>query len=165
VLVAVERNGPVRATAVASDKICELFPPVNRFVDKSSHLMSDENHTFRALGNQFATHDWVNHSHKEYVRGNIHNNTAESFSSILERAKQGVFHYLSAKHLNRYLHEIGFRWDHRIPQLKLTKKGDLKLVMKPIPIIKMLQSLLSQATGRQLRRSSNGGIRYLTFSV
>jgi hypothetical protein len=46
-------------------------------------------------------HDWFNHSHKEYARGDIHNNTAESFSAILERAKQGVFHYLSKKHLSR----------------------------------------------------------------
>jgi hypothetical protein len=165
VLVAVERNGPVRATAVVSDKICELNPQVNRFVDKNAHLMTDENHAYRSIGNRFAAHDWVNHSHKEYARGDIHNNTAESFSSILERAKQGVFHYLSTKHLNRYLHEIGFRWDHRIPDLKLTKKGNLKLVMKAVPVIKMLQSLLSQAVGRQLRRSSNGGICCLAFSV
>jgi hypothetical protein len=163
--VAVERNGPVRATKVAGDKIAELFPQVNRFVDKSSHLMTDENHAYRSIGNQFAAHDWVNHSHKEYARGNIHNNTAESFSAILERAKQGVFHYLSKKHLNRYLHEIGFRWDHRVPELKLTKKGDLKLVMRPMPVKKMLKSLLSQATGRQLRRSPNGGIKSLEYSI
>ena len=163
--MAVERNGPVRAAAVASDKICELSPQLDKFVDKNAHLMTDENRAYRSIGNQFAAHDWVNHSKKEYVRGDIHNNTAESFSSILERAKQGVFHYLSTKHLNRYLHEIGFRWDHRIPELKLTKKGDLKLVMKPPPVTKMLQSLLSQATGRQLRRSSKGGIRCLAFSV
>ena len=163
--MAVERNGPVRAAPVASDNIAELSPRLDRFVDKNAHLMTDENHTFRALGNQFAAHDWVNHSHKEYARGNIHNNTAESFSAILERAKLGVFHYLSNKHLSRYLHEIGFRWDHRIPELKLTKKGNLKLVMKSIPVIKMLQSLLSQAAGRQLRRSLNGGIRCLAYSV
>lgn len=163
--MAVERNGPVRATKVAGDKIAELFPQVNRFVDKSSHLMTDENHAYRSIGNQFAAHDWVNHSHKEYARGNIHNNTAESFSAILERAKQGVFHYLSKKHLNRYLHEIGFRWDHRVPELKLTKKGDLKLVMRPMPVKKMLKSLLSQATGRQLRRSPNGGIKSLEYSI
>ena len=119
--MAVERNGPVRATPVASDKISELFPQVNRFVDKHAHLMTDENHSYRSIGNHFTAHDWVTHSHKEYASGNIHNNTAESFSAILERAKQGVFHYLSNKHLSRYLHEIGFRWDHRIPELKLTK--------------------------------------------
>jgi len=129
VLVAVERNGPVRATPVASDKIAELFPQLDRFVDKAAHLMTDENHSYRSIGRGYAAHDWVNHSQKEYVRGDIHNNTAESFSALLERAKQGVFHFLSSQHLGRYLHEIGFRWDHRIPQLKLTKKGDLKIVM------------------------------------
>lgn len=163
--MAVERNGPVRATPVAGDKISELYPQVSRFVDKNAHVITDENHSYRSICNQFAAHDWVNHGKKEYAHGDIHNNTAESFSAILERAKQGVFHYLSPKHLSGYLHEIGFRWDHRIPELKLTKKGDLKLVMRPMPMKRMLQSLLSQATGRQLRRSHNGGIRSLPCSI
>ena len=156
--MAVERNGPVRAVPVDSDKVSELSPNVDRFVDKDAHLMTDENRAYQSIGKQFAAHDWVNHSHKEYARGDIHNNTAESFSAILERAKQGVFHYLSKKHLSRYLHEIGFRWDHRIPELKLTRNGQLKIVKTPMPVIKMFQSLLYQASGRQLRRSFNGGI-------
>ena len=156
-LVAVQRNGPVRATPVASDKIAELSPQLDRFVDKKAHLMTDENHSYQSIGRHYAAHDWVNHSQKEYACGDVHNNTAESFSAILERAKQGVFHYLSTQHLRRYLHEIGFRWDHRIPELKLTKKGELKIVMKPMPVIKKLRSLLFQAQGRQLRRSANGG--------
>ena len=156
--MAVERNGPVRTVPVASDKIAELSPQVKRFVDKDAYLITDENRAYRSIGKHFAAHDWVNHSHKEYARGDVHNNTAESFSAILERAKQGVFHYLSKKHLSRYLHEIGFRWDHRVPELKLTKKGDLKLVMKPMSVIIKLKSLLAHASGRQLRRSLNGGI-------
>lgn len=156
-LVAVERNGPVRATPVASDKIAELSPQLDRFVDKKAHLMTDENHSYQSIGKRYAAHDWVNHSQKEYARGDVHNNTAESFSAILERAKQGVFHYLSNQHLRRYLHEIGFRCNHRIPELKLTKKGELKIVMRPMPVIKMIGSLLFQAQGRQLRRSANGG--------
>lgn len=157
VLVSVERNGPVRATPVASDKIAELSPQLDRFVDKKAHLMTDENHSYHSIGKRYAAHDWVNHSQKEYARGDVHNNTAESFSAILERAKQGVFHYLSNQHLRRYLHEIGFRWDHRIPELKFTKKGELKIVMRPMPVIKMIRSLLFRAQGRQLRRSANGG--------
>ena len=156
-LVAVERNGPVRATPVPSDKIAKLSPQLDRFVDKKAHLMTDENHSYQSIGRQYAAHDWVNHSQKEYARGDVHNNTAESFSAILERAKQGVFHYLSVQHLGRYLNEIGFRWDHRLPELKLTKKRELKIVMKPMPVIKMLQSLLIRAQGKQLRRSANGG--------
>lgn len=156
--MAVERNGPVRAVPVASDKIAELSPQVARFVDKDADLITDENRAYRFIGKRFAAHHWVNHSRKEYARGDIHNNTAESFSAILERTKQGVFHYLSKKHLSRYLHQIGFRWEHRVPQLRLTKKGDLKLVMKPMSVIIRLKSLLSRAAGRQLRRSLNGGI-------
>ncbi len=161
VLVAVERNGAVRTAPVDSDKVSELSPQLDRFVDKHAHLMTDENRAYRSIGKQYAAHDWVNHSNKEYARGDIHNNTAESFSAIVERAKQGVFHYLSKKHLPRYLHEIGFRWDHRLPELKITKKGQLKIVMKRMSVTKMLRSLLSRASGRQLRRSVNGGIRSL----
>ena len=62
--------------------------------------MTDENRVYWRIDRNYAGHDWVNHSEKEYVRGDAHNNTAESFSAILERAKQGVFHYRSIKHLH-----------------------------------------------------------------
>jgi hypothetical protein len=76
----------------------------------------------------------------------------------VERAKQGVFHYLSKKHLCRYLHEIGFRWNQREPELKVSRKGSLKIVMKRLQAITMLKLLLVHAPGRQVRRSANGGI-------
>jgi len=76
VLVAVERNGPLRVVPVASDKIAELGPQVKRFVDKDAFLITDENRAYRFIGKQFAAHDGGNHSHKEYVRSDVHNNTA-----------------------------------------------------------------------------------------
>ena len=100
----------------------------------------------------------MNHSQREYARENVHNNTAESFSAILERARQGGFHYLSRKHLKRYLHEIGFRWDHRVPELKTTRNETKKVVMRPMPVIHMLSSLLTKALGRQLLRTPDGSI-------
>ena len=157
-LVAVERNGPVRSAPVPSDSIANLSPIVERFVDKQAHLRTDELHAYKQIGKKYASHMWVNHQRKEYSRGDIHNNTAESFNAILERARQGVFHYLSKKHLSRYLHEIGFRWNQREPVLKTNKKGKLKLVMKRLSPMTMLKSLLIQAPGRQIRRSANGGI-------
>jgi hypothetical protein len=88
----------------------------------------------------------------------VRNNTAESFNALLERAKQGVFHYLSKEHLQRYLHEFEFRLNHRMPEMKLTRKGNFKLVMVQMPLMDRLRSLLSKAKGRQLRRTKNGGI-------
>ncbi len=120
--------------------------------------MTDQNPVYQQIGKEYAAHSWVNHSAKEFARGDTHNNTAESFNSILERIKQGVFHYMSKKHLARYLNEIGFRWDHRVPVEKVTKKGKKKIKMVAIPVMDLLQSLLSRARGRQLRRSKKGGI-------
>jgi transposase-like protein len=159
VLVAVERHGPVRSALIDSDKSAELLPWVERFVQKDAHLMTDENHSYRKIGRQYASHSWVKHSMEEFARGDVHNNTAESFSSLLERAKWGVFHHMSTKHLRRYLNEIGFRWDHRLPKEKVTKKGPKKTVMTPMPVMSKLQSLLSRAFGRQVRRTKSGGIR------
>ena len=76
---------------------------------------------------------------------------------MLERAKQGVL-YLSKKHLSRYLHEIGFRWNQREPEPKVTKKGEFKMIMIRLSPLSMLKSLLVHAPGRQIRRSANGGM-------
>ena len=159
VLVVVERRGPVRSTLVDSEKTVELRPWVEQFVDKDAHLMTDEHHSYRKIGQQYASHKWVKHSMEEYARDDVHSNTAESFGSILERAKLGVFHHMSTQHLQRYLNEIGFRWDHRLPKEKITKKGVKKIIMIPMEPIKKLQSLLANAFGRQIAWTKNGGIR------
>ena len=161
-LIAVERNGQVRSAPVASDSLAHLSPVVDQFVDKRAHLRTDELHAYKKIGQNYASHQWVNHQRKEYARGDAHNNTAESFNAILERAKYGVYHYLSKKHLSRYLDEIGFRWNQRTPELKLMKTGKPQITMKRLPPLTMLRSLLKQAKGRQVRRSANGGILCLT---
>ena len=55
-------------------------------------------------------------------RGDVHINSTESFSPMIERVKWGVFHYMSRKHLSRYLTEIEFRWNHCTSEEKITKK-------------------------------------------
>ena len=91
--------------------------------------MSGQHWTYQSVGKGFHAHQWVHHGDKEFSRGDVNNNTAESFNALLERAKQGVFHYLSKEHLQRYLHEFEFRWNHRKPKMKRTRKGNFKLVM------------------------------------
>ena len=101
---------------------------------------------------------YINHGAKEYVNGNAHNNTVESFNAILERAKWGVFHSLSKQHLQRYVSEVVFRWNHREPAKEITKNGIKKIIFKAKPILEQLRSLLRYAVGTQLRRSFVGGI-------
>jgi len=45
-------------------------------------------------GKQSAAHSHLNHSKRENSRGKAHGSAAESFSSLLERARIGVFHYM-----------------------------------------------------------------------
>lgn len=135
---------------------------VNRFIDNDAHLMTDQHLSYRKIGQSYAAHTTVNHLRKEYARGNAHTNTVESFNALLERAKQGVFHYMSNDHLSRYLNEIGFRWDHRIPEIKITKNGKKKKYMKPMPFMHRLLSLLSRCAGRQVRRTCSCGIKSIT---
>jgi hypothetical protein len=114
----------------------------------------------------YAGHSSVNHLRKEYSRGSAHTNTAESFGAMLERTKLGVFHHMRNKHLSRYLNEIGFRWDHRIPEVKITKNGKKKKYMRPMPFMVRLFSLLSRCSGRQVRRILKCGLTSLNnYSV
>jgi transposase-like protein len=159
VFVVVERHGPSRSALIDSDKTAKLLPWVERFVQKDAHLMTDENHSYRKIGQKYASHKWVKHSMEEFARGDVHNNTAESFNALLEQAKLGVFHKISTKHLKRYLNEISFRWDHRIPKKRISKNGIKKTAMIPMPAIIKLQSLISRAFGRQMLWTKKGGVR------
>ena len=54
-------------------------------------------------------HISVRHSVGEYVDGMAHTNGIESFWSMLKRAHKGVYHKMSAKHLQRYVDEFAGR--------------------------------------------------------
>ena len=58
-------------------------------------------------------HEAVKHSVGEYVRDMAHTNGMESFWSILKRGYHGIYHKMSAKHLNRYVFEFSGRHNVR----------------------------------------------------
>jgi len=58
-------------------------------------------------------HESVNHSISEYVRGVAHTNTIEGFWGQLKRSIDGTYHAVSPKHLQHYVDEFSFRYNHR----------------------------------------------------
>jgi hypothetical protein len=58
-------------------------------------------------------HEAVDHSKREYVRGDVHVNTLEGFFSVLKRGLIGVYQHVDKKHLDRYLAEFDFRFNNR----------------------------------------------------
>ena len=49
----------------------------------------------------------------EYVRGNIHTNSIESFWALLKRGIVGNYHNVSKKYLPFYLNEFSYRFNNR----------------------------------------------------
>jgi len=64
-------------------------------------------------------HETVRHGRGEYVRGDVHTNTIEGFWSQFKRSVHGTFHAVSPKHLQAYLNEFSFRYNHRTSVLPL----------------------------------------------
>jgi transposase-like protein len=66
------------------------------------------------VGADFSAHETVNHTAKEYVRGDVHTNSAEGYFSIFKRGMRGIYQHCGEKHLHRYLAEYNFRYNHRV---------------------------------------------------
>ncbi len=113
VVALVERGGIVRAERMANVTGKELKGAIRRHVDPSATLMTDSFASYRGLDQEYADHFTVNHL-DEFVRGEIHTNTAENFFSILKRGIDGVYHHVSEAHLGRYLDEFTFRYNNRV---------------------------------------------------
>jgi hypothetical protein len=83
-------------------------------VSSEAGIITDEFPAYRGIGRRFrGGHRSINHGRKEYVRGDVHTNTAESSFSPLKRGITGIFHAVSKKHLPRYVAEFDFRWNTR----------------------------------------------------
>ncbi|MBI1374191.1 MAG: IS1595 family transposase [Phycisphaera sp.] len=109
----VRETGQVRARVIPSVTTANLKKACNELIDQSSTLISDEAPAYVGIGREYAGHESVKHSAYEYVRGDITTNTIESFWAILKRGINGVYHNVSRKHLQRYVDEFEFRYNHR----------------------------------------------------
>ena len=158
IAVAVEREGSVKATLVPHNGETALAPFVKEAVDPAAYLMSDHNPAYVRIAGDFAGHSYVDHGDREYARGEVHNNTAESYNSMLERAKVGVFHQMSKEYMQRYVDEVAFRWNQRVPAGTRIHKGKEKVVMKPLPILEKIKKLLAVALDVQIRWTRNSSI-------
>ncbi|MBN8979172.1 MAG: IS1595 family transposase [Rhizobiales bacterium] len=110
----VERGGSVRSFHVAVADAATVSTIVNANVHYESRLHTDESKLYTRVGADFATHETINHSAKEYARGDVTTNSVEGYFSIFKRGMKGVYQHCAEKHLHRYLSEYDFRYNHRV---------------------------------------------------
>ena len=78
-------------------------------------IYTDESNLYGTVPGTLRSHNHqtVNHSAKEWVRGDVHTGTIDGYWGLLKRGIIGSFHQISVKHLHRYLDEFQFRWNNR----------------------------------------------------
>jgi len=113
VVALVQRNGSVVSKPVDHVTAYNLRKMIVKNVDKSAKIMTDDYTGYVGKLGDFAAHHVVNHSAKEYARGEVHTNTVEGYFSILKRGIIGVYHHCEKQHLHRYCSEFDFRYNTR----------------------------------------------------
>jgi len=114
VVALVERGGRVRSFHVPVADAASVAAIVRDNVHRESRLHTDESRLYPVVGREFAAHETVNHSAKEYARGDVTTNTVETYFSVFKRGMRGTYQHCKEKHLHRYLAEFDFRFNNRI---------------------------------------------------
>jgi transposase-like protein len=109
----VERGGRVRSLHIPNVGDATLRKALTDHASLKADFITDDRTTYRMYGWNFASHQFVNHTAREYVRGDVHTNTVEGFFSVLKRGLKGVYQNVSEHHLQRYLCEFDFRYSNR----------------------------------------------------
>ena len=84
---------------------------VREHAKNDSTVYTDDANAYHGMTDM--KHEAVKHSVGEYVRDMAHTNGIESFWSMLKRGYHGVYHKMSAKHLQRYVNEFAGRHNVR----------------------------------------------------
>ena len=125
VLGMVERGGNVKAIQVENSQSNTLQTEIYKNVEEGSTIYTDEHKAYHSISNRY-NHKQVNHSVGEYVkvenrekRGDnrtafkIHTNTIEGYWGLVKRGIYGIHHWVSKKHLQKYLNSYSFVYNTR----------------------------------------------------
>ncbi len=101
----------VRAKVIPNVKRETLQKEVLNAVKYGTKVYTDEWVGYDSLHYRFV-HDVVNHS-ETYVKGQVHTQGIENFWSLLKRSLRGTYVAVEPFHLDRYIDEQVFRYNHR----------------------------------------------------
>lgn len=113
VLALVERNGRMRSRPLERVSGKALKGAIGKVIDRQATVVTDEWPGYRGLSREFLAHLVIRHNSGQYVVGDVHTKTAESYFALLKRGIHGAFHHVSKRHLLRYCAEFSFRWNTR----------------------------------------------------
>ncbi len=114
-----QRGGKIMAQVAPDVKATTLTYFITETVLPGATLMTDEWTGYHHINRAGYDHFQVNHTSKEWVRGNVHTNTIEGFWGQLKRSITGTYHHVSLKYLQHYVSECSFHYNYRSSPLPL----------------------------------------------
>jgi transposase-like protein len=113
----IQRGGEVRAQVVERVSMATVENNIIANVAKGTQIMSDDFMSYARIGKMFP-HKSVSHARGEYVKGSCHTNSIESFWALFKRGYHGVYHFMSRKHMQKYVDEFTYRFNRRGGEMK-----------------------------------------------
>ena len=110
----IQRSGKLVAMAVENTRAETLMPIIKQFVAENTVVYTDELKSYNRLSKENYSHGVVHHNEKEFVVDDIYTNTIEGFWSHFKKMIFGTYHFVSKKHLQRYIDEEVYRWNTRL---------------------------------------------------
>jgi transposase len=110
-----ERDGKVHTEVIAGPTKEIVEPIIKQKVLSPSKIYTDDSNIYVHLQKDYV-HDSVNHKAREWVREDCHVQNIECFWNLVKRTIKGTHIHVSGQHLQKYLNEVAFRWEHRNEQ-------------------------------------------------
>jgi len=109
ILGLIERGtGRLIIKEIEDRKRTTILKLINKYVEKGSIIYTDGASLYKTLKENY-THEFVNHSEREYVRGNVHTNNIEGIWRMLKSNIRHAHHSVSSKHVQLYCNELCYR--------------------------------------------------------
>lgn len=105
-----QRDGKIRTKVFSELSGDTAKQYIKENVQPGSKLYTDQHSMYRIGLNEYER-DTVRHTrpNPQFVKGDVHVNTVESFWATFKRGKYGIYHYMSFKHLQAYCNEYAYR--------------------------------------------------------
>lgn len=113
----IERGGRLVAHVIPSVEIENVIPAIEKNISKSATLLTDNWNGYISLDNTFNRYS-VTHQKEQYVDGSIYTNTIENCWTHFKRTIKGSYITITPHHLNGYVQEFVFRFNHRNTAIK-----------------------------------------------
>ncbi len=109
-----ERNGNLVLKLIPAANGTEVIGKMWTHISDNATIMTDESGIYNDIWRHFSDHKKINHKRRKFCDGNKSTNSIENVFRHLRLVIRGTYcQRMENKHLQLYLDECSYRWNHR----------------------------------------------------